>query len=120
MGAGMPPASGRALDDQGAAGAARSDPARSSLVRTRGLRVDPASLIAVRDPFWSSVVLDDVAALRTNGNGACSVHAVLGTPAAGRELLHPDARGWIGSVLSRVDLFSCCVLGFPFLLVEGI
>ena len=88
-------------------------------INDENLRVDMASLDEAHENLRQQVqAAGEVATLRTCGDGACSVHAVLGTPNDFRELYHADARDWIATwphsinFLSLFICFSCeyCIL----------
>ncbi len=58
-------------------------------ITDKNLRVDMASLEQAHENLWQQVQpAGGVATLRTCGDGACSVHAVLGTPNDFRELYY--------------------------------
>ncbi len=85
----------------------------------KNLCVDMASLEQAHENLRQQVqAAGGVATLRTCGDGACSVHAVLGTPNDFRELYHADARDWIATwphsiiCLALFICFSCeyCIL----------
>ena len=67
-------------------------------INDENLRVDMASVEQAHENLRQQVQpAGGVATLRTCGDGACSVHAVLGTPDVFGELYHADARGWIAT-----------------------
>ena len=88
-------------------------------INDENLRVDMASVEQAHENLRQQVQpAGGVATLRTCGDGACSVHAVLGTPNDFRELYYADARGWIATwphstnLLALLSCFSCeyCIL----------
>ena len=88
-------------------------------INDENLRVDMASLEQAHENLRQQVqAAGEVATLRTCGDGACSVHAVLGTPNDFRELYYADARDWIATwphsinLLALLICFSCeyCIL----------
>ena len=70
----------------------------------RRLRINAATVDA-RD-CWRPYLEGSIVSLRTKGDGACSIHGLLGNPDGMGLLTHPNPRGWINDILLRAGSFS--------------
>ena len=95
--------------DMQATGTAQSERSDLTLqlqpsVVTGTLRINGASVDG-RD-CWTPYLGNNIVSLRTKGDGACSIHALLGKPDAAKVLTHTNPRGWINDILSTAGSFS--------------
>ena len=72
---------------------------RQGSVSMRGLVINAATVDG-RD-CWTPYLEDNVVSLRARGDGACSIHGLLGKPDGMEVLTHPNPRGWIQNMVSR-------------------
>ena len=55
---------------------------------------------------WRPYLGGNVISLCTTGDGACSIHGLVGVPDGLQVLTHPNPRGWINSILLGAGSFA--------------
>ena len=55
---------------------------------------------------WEPFLRGSLKEMATTGDGACSIHSLVGEPDGLQRLTHPNPRGWIKNIFQRAGRFS--------------